>query len=134
VTCDTAVDKANRIDRQQDFRVLADILECSSDAIFSISSEGTIQSWNRAADRIYGYAAAEILGRSVHALYPGDRSNNANEILGRHKINDAVENAELICKRKDGRPIAALVAISPMKDSDGRVFGASIISRDITEQ
>lgn len=119
-------------DPQQESRLLAAIVRCSDDAIFSVTTEGIIQSWNAAAERIYGYTAREILGTSVKLLAPSDRADETNEILRTWNLGGEIKNMELIRHRKDGREIAIQLSISPLRDLTGEVAGASIISRDIT--
>lgn len=115
-------------------RLLAAVVRCSDDAIFSLSTEGVIQSWNDAAERIYGYCAAEILGRSVRILSPVDRANETSGILEKWRIGAEVKNLELIRQRKNGQQILIQLNISPIRDLVGRVTGAVAISRDITEK
>jgi diguanylate cyclase (GGDEF)-like protein/PAS domain S-box-containing protein len=131
---DIVADMAERRDPQQDSRLLAAIVRCCDDAIFSVTTEGTIQSWNDAAERIYGYSAGEILGRSVKVLSPVARAHETHEILGMWKLGGEIKNLELIRRRKDGREIVIQLSISPIKDLTGKVVGASTISRDITEK
>ena len=131
---DIVADMAERRDPQQDSRLLAAIVRCCDDAIFSVTTEGTIQSWNDAAERIYGYSAGEILGTSVKVLSPVARAHETHEILGMWKLGGEIKNLELIRRRKDGREIVIQLSISPIKDLTGKVVGASTISRDITEK
>ncbi|MGA9670616.1 MAG: PAS domain-containing protein, partial [Terracidiphilus sp.] len=107
---------------------------CSDDAIFSISTEGVIQSWNDAAERIYGYCATEIIGTSVGKFSSSDREHEAREILEEWKLGVEVKNLELVRKRKNGQQILIQLTISPIRDLAGKVLGAVTISRDITEK
>jgi diguanylate cyclase (GGDEF)-like protein/PAS domain S-box-containing protein len=111
-------------------RRLAAIVRCSDDAILSL----TLESWNRGAERIYGYTAEEAVGRPIGILAPGDRSNETLGILQRVAQGDEVSDLETIRVTKDGRKITVALSISPLTDSAGVVIGASTIARDITER
>ena len=112
---------------------LASIVETSGDAIASKNLDGIVTSWNRGAERLFGYTAAEIVGRSITILIPPDRQNEEADILERIKRGEATE-FETIRLTKDGRLIDISLTISPVRDEDGRVVGASKIARDITER
>ena len=111
---------------------LAAIVENSQDAIFSIDLAGTIASWNRGAEELYGYSAAEILGQSVWVLTPDSEFQEARAILGRIARGEAIENYETLRRRKDGREIHVSLTISPIKNDRGEIIGASKIARDIS--
>jgi diguanylate cyclase (GGDEF)-like protein/PAS domain S-box-containing protein len=123
---------AEPIEAPLDSRLLAAVVRCSDDAIFSISTEGVIQSWNDAAEIIYGYCAAEILGKSVRILSSADRANETSEILEKWRTGAEIRTLELIRLRKNGQQILIQLNISPIKDVVGRVIGAVATSRDIT--
>jgi len=127
-------DNAEPVDARLESHLLAAVVRCSDDAIFSVSTEGIIQSWNDAAERIYGYRASEILGKSVCVLSSVDRSSEISEIIEKWKFGVELKNLELVQERKDGRQILIQLTISPIKDLTGRVLGAVSISRDITEK
>jgi diguanylate cyclase (GGDEF)-like protein/PAS domain S-box-containing protein len=127
-------DNAEPVDARLESHLLAAVVRCSDDAIFSVSTEGVIQSWNEAAERIYGYCAAEILGKSVHILSSVDRVNETGEILEKWKIGVELKNLELIRQRKNGEQILIQLTISPIWNLMGRVIGAVTLSRDITEK
>jgi PAS domain S-box-containing protein len=112
---------------------LAAIIESSEDAVFSKDLDGTITSWNRGAERLYGYSAEEIIGKSVALLYPPDHLNEFPQIMERLQRGERIEQFETIRMRKDGQRFEASVSISPLKDDNGRVIGASDITRDISE-
>jgi len=114
--------------------LLADIVESSYDAIFSRALDGTVTSWNGAAERIFGYRAKEILGKSSTVLLPKDRPHEQAEFLERIRRGERVEDFETVRLRKDGRSIAVSLTVSPIRDARGRVIGASTFARDITEQ
>ncbi|MFY9856374.1 MAG: EAL domain-containing protein [Terracidiphilus sp.] len=122
------------IEASLESRLLASVVRCSDDAIFSISTEGVIQSWNDAAQRIYGYCAAEILGKSIRILSSVDRADETSEILEKWRIGAEVKNLELIRQRKNGQQILVQLNLSPIRDPVGQVIGAVAISRDITEK
>ncbi len=110
---------------------LAAIVESTDDAIFGKDLDGTILSWNPAAERLYGYAADEAIGRSVSMLVPDDRSNEMEEILARVRAGERVVHYETRRRRRDGREVEVSVTVSPILDGDGRVIGASSIARDV---
>jgi PAS domain S-box-containing protein len=114
--------------------LLAAIVESSDDAIIGKTLEGTVVSWNLAAERIYGYSARELIGRSINTLVPPNRSGETTQILERVKRGERVDHFETVRVRKDGQCINVSLTISPIKDEPGRVIGASTIARDITEQ
>jgi PAS domain S-box-containing protein len=112
---------------------LAAIVAGSDDAIISKDLSGIVQSWNAAAERIFGYAADEMIGRPILAIIPADRQHEEPEILERLKRGERVDHFETVRRRKDGRLIHVSVTISPVRDATGQVIGASKIARDITE-
>ncbi|HJQ27402.1 MAG TPA: PAS domain S-box protein [Blastocatellia bacterium] len=113
---------------------MAAIVESSDDAIISKTLDGTIMSWNRGAQRIFGYTAEEAIGRNITMLIPTDRLQEEPEILARIKRGERIDHYETIRKTRDGCLINISVTISPVKDSSDRIIAASKIARDITEQ
>ena len=113
---------------------LAGIVEFSDDAILSKTLDGRIVTWNRAAEQLYGYSAAEAIGASVMMLIPEDRLGDEPHIIGRLKHGEVIESFETVRRRKDGRRIDVSLTISAVKGADGRIIGASHIARDITQQ
>jgi PAS domain S-box-containing protein len=113
---------------------LAAIVESSEDAIFSEDLDGIILTWNRAAEKMYGYPAAEIVGRPISLLVPPERAGEASDILDQLKRGERLENHETVRLRKDGTRIDVSLSISPMRDATGRVRAASLIARDVTER
>jgi PAS domain S-box-containing protein len=109
------------------------IIESSDDAIISKTTEGIVTSWNPAAEQMFGYTAEEMIGQPITRLFPPDRLQEEDEILGRIGRGERVRHFETVRVRKDGRRIIVSATISPIKDVDGRVTGASKIVRDITE-
>ncbi len=112
---------------------LSAIVESSDDAIIGKDLNGVITSWNKSAERLFGYTAAEAIGRPVTMLIPPDRLEEEPEILGRLRRGDRVDHFETVRRRKDGTPIDISLTISPIRDARGNVIGASKIARDITD-
>jgi len=113
---------------------LAAMIESADDAIISKTLEGIITSWNRGAERMFGYRAEEVIGQSVTILIPPDHINEEPEILRRIRLGERVEHYETVRLRKDGRSIDISLTVSPIKAADGTVIGASKIARDISER
>jgi PAS domain S-box-containing protein len=111
---------------------LASIVQSAEDAIFSKSPDGVIRTWNLGAERVYGYTAAEAVGRPVTLLSPPDRPNDFPQIMARLRRGERVDHYEAVRVRKDGRHIDVSLSYSPIADAGGRVIGASVIARDIT--
>lgn len=114
--------------------LLAAIVESSSDAIFSQDLNSVITSWNPAAERIFGFTAAEAIGQPITLLIPPDRLSEEEDILSRLKRGEQVHHFETIRVRKDGREINVSLTISPVRDEHGDIVGASKIARDVTAQ
>ena len=114
--------------------LLAAIVASSDDAIVSKTLEGIITSWNRGAERVFGYSAEEAIGRSIRMLIPEDRFYEEEMILDRLRRGESVEHYETVRKTKDGRLIDIAVTISPVRDETGQVVGASKVARDVTLQ
>jgi PAS domain S-box-containing protein len=112
---------------------LAAIVESSLDAIVGKTLDGTIISWNRGAEELYGYRAEEAMGRSISILAPPDRVHEMPELIDRISRGERVRHYETRQVRKDGRPVEVLLTLSPTRDRDGEVAGASLVARDITE-
>jgi PAS domain S-box-containing protein len=114
-------------------RRLASIVESSDDAIISKTLDGVITSWNKAAERIFGYSAEEMVGRPIFLLaMPGQEGETA-EILKRVQSGERVEHHQTLRRHKDGRAVPVSLTVSPIRDEAGRIIGASKISRDISE-
>jgi PAS domain S-box-containing protein len=113
---------------------LASIVEFSDDAIIGKTLEGVIVSWNRGAQRIYGYSEEEVVGRSISLLVPPDRPDELQEILGAVRRGEPVDHFETVRTRKDGGLIDISLTVSPLKNSAGDIIGASTIARDITRR
>jgi PAS domain S-box-containing protein len=113
---------------------LAAILESSEDAIVAKNLDGTIIHWNEAAERIFGYAAEEAIGQHITLIVPPDRLDEEAHILASLRRGERIDHFETVRKRKDGTLLDVSVTISPVKDAQGRVIGASKVARDITER
>jgi PAS domain S-box-containing protein len=115
-------------------RYLAKVVESSDDAIVSKDLDSTITSWNRAAERMFGYTAEEAVGRSIRMIIPDDRQGEEDEVLTQIRAGRAVTHYETIRRRKDGTLIPISLTVSPVYDDAGEIVGASKIARDISEQ
>ncbi len=113
---------------------LAAVVESSDDAIISKTLEGTISTWNRGAEKVFGYAASEIVGKPMLTLIPPDRVDEEPAILAHIRRGESVEHFETVRVRKDGKKIDISATISPVRDGSGTIVGASKIARDITER
>src|SRR5947209_3498570 len=113
---------------------LVAIIECSDDAIVSKTLEGIVTSWNKGAERLFGYRAEEIIGQPVARLIPGDRLEEEVQILARLRGGERIDHYETMRRCKDGRLVDVSLTLSPIRDSSGRIIAASKIARDITER
>ena len=113
---------------------LSAIIESSDDAIISKNLDGIIMSWNKGAERIFGYQEEEVIGKPVTVLMPPERYNEEPAILAGIRQGERFDHYETVRKRKDGTLIDISLSISPIKDAGGRIIGASKIARDITER
>ncbi len=112
---------------------LAAIVESSDDAIVSKSLDGTIQSWNAGAQRIFGWTAAEAVGQPIYLIIPPERHEEERGILERLRRGERLDHFETVRVAKDGRRIDVSLTVSPIRDAAGRIIGASKVGRDITE-
>lgn len=113
---------------------LAAVVECSEDAIISKDTNGIIATWNKAAEQLFGYTAEEAIGRSIMMLIPDDRQQEEGAILESIRNGRPVVRYETWRQRKDGTQVPIALTVSPLRDSTGRIIGASKIARDITDQ
>ncbi len=113
---------------------LSRVISSAADAIITKDLNGITTSWNPAAERLFGYSAEEVLGKSLLMLFPPDRMNEERQILERIEKGERVEHFESVRIRKDGRPVQVDLTISPMRNREGRITGASKIARDISAQ
>lgn len=112
----------------------ADVIESCDAAIVAKDLRGVIQLWSRGAERLFGYTAAEVVGRSITLLIPPDRAREEEDILARIQRGERVERFETVRLAKDGRRIDVSVTISPVRDASGKVIGASKIAEDVMER
>ena len=125
----------NAVAHAEDERArLAAIIDSSDDAIVSKSLEGVIASWNRGAERMFGWSADEAIGRHITLIIPDDRRSEEHEVLARIRRGEIVDHFETVRVTKDGRLLNISLTVSPVKDATGRVVGASKIARDITDR
>jgi PAS domain S-box-containing protein len=115
-------------------RFLASIVESSDDAIISKDLNGVITSWNRSAERMFEYTAAEAVGQSITMLIPPERLDEESRILASLRSGERVDHFETVRVRKDGAQLNISLTISPIKDNQGRIVGASKVARDITDR
>lgn len=114
--------------------LLAAIVDSSDDAIVSKNLDGIISSWNKGAERMFGYAAEEAIGQHITLVVPADRLPEETDILHRLRRGERVDHFHTVRRRKDGTLLDVSLTISPIRDSSGRVIGASKVARDITAQ
>jgi PAS domain S-box-containing protein len=113
---------------------LAAVVDSSDDAIISKDLNGVINAWNRGAEKVFGYSAAEAVGKLMLLLFPPELVSEESDILERIRRGESIKNFETVRLRKDGRKIDVSVTISPVRDGNGAIVGASKIARDITER
>ena len=119
---------------EQRLRSLASIVESSDDAIVSKNLDGIISSWNNGAERVFGFTAEEAIGQPITIVIPVDRQSEEREILTRIRRGERVDHFQAVRQRKDGGLIVVSLTVSPVKNAEGQIVGASKIARDITEQ
>ncbi|KRB59383.1 histidine kinase [Rhizobium sp. Root708] len=112
---------------------LAAIVESSSDAIISKDFSGTIVSWNKAAERMFGYAATEMIGEPIYLIIPDDKRDEEADILRRLKLGERIEPFQTTRRHRDGRIVPISITISPIESRAGKLVGASSVARDISE-
>ena len=115
-------------------RHLARVVESSDDAIVSKTLEGVITSWNRAAERMFGYPASEAVGQSIRMIIPDDRQDEEDMVLTRIRAGQSITHFETLRRRKDGTLIPISLTVSPIHNDEGQVIGASKIARDMTDR
>jgi PAS domain S-box-containing protein len=113
---------------------LAAIVDSSDDAIVSKTLEGIITSWNRGAEQLFGYSADEAVGRSIFLIIPSDRRTEEEEVLRRLRLGEKIDHFDTIRQSKDGRLIPISLTVSPIRDKNGAIIGASKVARDMTER
>src|SRR5665647_2436557 len=126
-------DMTNYRKAEWDRRRLAATVEHSDDAIFSQTPEGVVTTWNPAAERIYGYSRQEMMGKSVDLLSPKDRIEETSSILARIRGGESVDHVETVRIRKDATAVTVSLTVSPIRDENDAIVGASVNARDVTE-
>jgi PAS domain S-box-containing protein len=119
---------------EEQLRWLASIVESSDDAIVSKNLDGIITSWNRGAERVFGYTAEEAIGQPITIVIPQDRQDEERTILTRIRRGERIDHFETVRQRRHGSLIVVSLTVSPVKNAEGKIVGASKIARDITEQ
>jgi PAS domain S-box-containing protein len=125
--------EAELYNRDVELRRLASIVQSSDDAIVSKNLDGIITSWNKSAERVFGHTAEEAIGQPITIVIPKDRHSEESEILARIRRGEPIDHFETVRQRKDGSLITVSLTISPVKNAEGKIVGASKIARDITE-
>jgi PAS domain S-box-containing protein len=111
---------------------LAAIIDSSDDAIVSKTLEGVITSWNRGAQQMFGYSAAEAIGQHITLIIPAERHGEEDDVLAHIRRGEKIDHFETVRQTKDGRKLDISLTVSPIKDAQGRIIGASKVARDIT--
>src|SRR5579862_551758 len=111
---------------------LAAVVDSSDDAIVTKTLDGVIRSWNRGAERLFGYTAAEAIGQPIFLIIPPDRIDEERDVLARLRRGERIDHFETIRQTKDGRRIPISLTVSPVRDDRGNVIGASKLARDIS--
>ena len=119
---------------EHSLRWIASVVESSDDAIISKNLDGIITSWNKGAERLFTYTAEEAIGHPITMIIPKDRLDEQSTILPRIRRGERIDHFETVRQRKDGSLVSISLTVSPMKNAEGKIVGASKIARDITEQ
>jgi PAS domain S-box-containing protein len=132
----TERDEAERRIRESEarYRGIAAIVESSEDAVLTKDLNGVITSWNNGAERLFGYTAEETIGKPITLLIPAERHDEEPTILGRIRRGERIDHYETVRHRKDGSTVDISLTVSPVRNPEGRIIGASKIARDITER
>jgi PAS domain S-box-containing protein len=128
----TCVDITEHTQAEEKIVQLAAIVESSDDAIIGLTLDGIVTSWNKGAEKTYGYGESEVVGMPISMLVPPGRDDEVPQILGRIEAGEHIEYYETVRRRKDAQDIHMSLIVSPITDRDGRIVGASSIGRDIT--
>lgn len=131
----SSMDISERKENENKLSQLATIIESADDAIYSIDLEGAVKTWNKGAERVYGYTSEEIIGRKlVDTIVPTDRLKELRQVYKKLKKNGSINSFETVRFKKDGSKIETLVTLSRLKDENAKVIGASVIAQDITDK
>ena len=128
------LDISSRKQAEEASDLLAAVVHSAEDAIVSKDLNGTVKSWNEAACRIFGYAAEEIVGKSILMIIPGDRQNEETRILDRIRRGERIVGFETVRRHKDGSNVDVSLTVSPVRNAYGQIIGASKIARDIADR
>jgi PAS domain S-box-containing protein len=131
---DVPSERFDRLSGDQASNLLAAIVDSSDDIILSITLDGMITSWNKSAERVFGYSAREAIGSHINLIIPRDRHAEEKDILARVSHGESVDHFDTVRQRKNGSLIDISLTVSPVKDAHGRVVGASKVAREITER
>ncbi|MBR0709645.1 MULTISPECIES: PAS domain S-box protein [Bradyrhizobium] len=128
-----------RSDAERDYhaereRLFTAVVESSNDAIITKSLDGTITTWNHAAERVFGYSASEAVGRSIDIIMPDDQLEDIAENLARTRNGEVIDQQEAVRLHKNGQPIDVVLSQVPLRSTDGKIIGASKVARDVTER
>jgi len=115
-------------------RLFSAVVESSNDAIITKSLDASITGWNRAAERLFGFTAAEAVGKHIDIIVPPDRRSEVDQILGRISRGETIEQHETVRMHKDGKPIDVSLSVAPIRSSSGEIIGASKTARDLGER
>ena len=129
-----ARDISDRVQAALANRRLAAVVESSDDAIVTKDLNGIITSWNAAAERMFGYTAAEAIGRSIRIVIPQELQQEEDVVLAKIRAGEKIDHFETVRQRKDGTRLSISFSVSPIRDERGEIVGASKIARDITER
>jgi PAS domain S-box-containing protein len=128
------IESSKRKKAEEKIKILANVVESSDDAILTESLEGIITSWNKGAERIYGYSAEEMLGKNVLILEPDNIKGEIKRLIGKIKLGERVRHYETLRLKVDGTQINVSITLSPVFDTSGRLVAISSIARDVTER
>src|SRR5689334_14704102 len=109
---------------------LAAIIDSSDDSIINITLQGIIRSWNRGAEQMFGYSAAEAIGQHIRLIIPPEFHADEENVLARIRGDEKIDHYEAMWQTKDGRRLDVTLAVSPIKDAQGKIIGASNVARD----
>ena len=113
---------------------LAAVVDSSDDAIVTKTLDGVIRSWNRGAERLFGYSAGEAVGQSIFLIIPEERRAEEEDVLSRLRRGERIDHFETIRQAKDGRRVPVSLSVSPIRDDQGRIIGAAKVARDISDR
>src|SRR5437867_4524765 len=114
--------------------LLAAIVDSSDDAIVSKTLDGVITSWNRGAEQLFGFTAAEAIGQHIFLIIPADRRAEEEDVLARLRRGEKIDHFDTVWQAKDGRRVPVSLTVSPIRDTTGKIVGASKVARDISDR